>query len=322
VTVAANGTFTGRLFLGGYLTASFRGALRDGQEQVCEVKLKTGLLRVKLTPDNATRSIAARIIEPDDTEWTAQMRLASYHATRSPAPHVGRCHAVARTTGSNTDDPAPDGNAYARLSFSKAGRFTCAGRLGDGTPFSVGGVVAPSPAGDSFGVAIPMRTSRDPAGSILCLHNGIISRDPGDRRLRTSFEAEWGRETNSRRAEYPAGFWLSLSMAGGEYRAPARGSTALPMGRMTVNLDRATPDLTLTHQVVLGADHRFTVLDPGSDKLQLRLIPSNGLLSGSFIDPATGKKVLVQGLVEQIGGEARGCFRSGRFSGAIEVTAD
>ena len=181
----------------------------------------------------------------------------------------------------------PKGNGYGTMKLpAKSFAATLAGKLGDGSPYAFGGAVVSdgsNAAVTMIPVYIPLYGGK---GSI----SGVIARETtanGD----MDGTLNWFKPQTSG-AFFPTPFATQANLYGSLYVKPAPGERviALTTGTVTFNAgDLANPPLENT--VTLGTNNKITVTVPGPDKLKMSISTSNGLFSGSFVHPNTGKTI-------------------------------
>ncbi|MES2568798.1 MAG: autotransporter-associated beta strand repeat-containing protein, partial [Verrucomicrobiota bacterium] len=266
-----NGAFSGVLKFAGY-TYSLRGKFdQSGNYSSPGVKSKNGFtLPITLHLDRAGNQIIGEIGGTDST----------LVARRQPRQTAGNS---VREAGAYTlllpPDPTkgagfPQGYGYATLRVSGTGTIRAAGRLGDGTPFSLGALLG----GDgTFPVYLALYfQAPQTAGSL----RGVIGFEekPG----LSDFDGllAWDKPPRPQDTYYPLGFSGSVHLIGSRYLAPKAGNRALdvPGGNAQFSLPESEPV-----NILIAPNNTVTVVDtPNSHSLKLILGTRTGLFSGSF----------------------------------------
>ena len=203
----------------------------------------------------------------------------------------------------SADLTAPQGHGSGALAVSSAGSGRLVMTLGDGTVASFGATL---PRSLPWPIYIPL----DRAGGSLS--GALTFRDvPGTSHV------------DGRLAWFRSGvFATEVELRGSRYTAPPRGVRVLDfpdLHRNAVlqivggNLNPAVPDKTLS----LGTDHR--VFLHGSEPFSLTITLRNGLFTGRFQDPATGRLHAFQGAVIQESRLGAGFFRGNAATGSVEL---
>lgn len=198
----------------------------------------------------------------------------------------------------------PFGNSYATGTLSAKGALRLTGKLADGTAFSVG---AQLQADGSVRFLLPLYSK--PKGYL----DGYLAFAATDE---TDFEGTFLLVKPTPAAPgkqlFPDGFALSLTVYGSSYLPPAKGFSAVHgqdfgLDYQFIGILDAVDSLLVKQLTIEGTDV-VTVDDPDSDKLTLKIARATGLVSGSFVDFATGKKRTLGGAVFQKDATIAGTF--------------
>lgn len=207
VRVGQSGAFTGTVaFLSN--TARLKGTLADGQMFSAAIRNADGEQRyvLILRPDVAAGVIEAEVQSTATSDkWVGSIRVAQYHARRNPCQLAGRCTMTDTEAQELTGSTHPSGTSRATLRVSKAGRFTCAGRLADGTRFTRGGIVHPGASGvDTFTFSVQAGRSRDTVRA----YESTIARSTVSAGIAAQMWVDWSRGTNANARQYTDGFFI------------------------------------------------------------------------------------------------------------------
>ena len=100
----------------------------------------------------------------------------------------------------------------------------------------------------------------------------------------------WFKEPGAAGALYPDGFSTALSLTGGIYVSPASGGPSVEAtGQLTLGGGNLTSNIVIS--VSISPKGTGTASPVGSNDLKLKVAPTTGALSGSFLDPTIGKAV-------------------------------
>jgi hypothetical protein len=206
----------------------------------------------------------------------------------------------------------PGGDGYGKVIVTPAGMASLTGRLSDNTP------VAPSAAGVSLYARWPLYIPLYGTGTLGSLSGWITFTNlPG---LSLEGSAAWFR-TNSSGKLYPHGFTNAVSITGSTF---ASGSSKAPiLGGATnfqITLSGGNLPSPLTNNATLTPAGKFVTNGPGISKLTLSVVPGTGILTGSFLDPATGLTTPISGALMQQQTNAAGYFLSTNAAGQFQLT--
>jgi hypothetical protein len=200
--VNRRGTFSGTA---AFLSTSTRmkGELVDGQMFMQALGESRTLL---LRPNAAWGVIEAEIIGGNsDDKWVGTLRAAQYDARRNPCPVAGSSTMTDTETQEIRGTEHPAGSSRAVVRVSKAGRFTCVGKLAHVTAFSTGGLVHPgTDGGNSFTFSTQNRRTKDTVRA----YEGTISRGGGPAGIAAQMWVDWTRDANAGARQYADGFFI------------------------------------------------------------------------------------------------------------------
>ena len=98
------------------------------------------------------------------------------------------------------------------------------------------------------------------------------------------------------------------------------GSSVATTGQLTLGGGNLTSNIVI--DVSINTKGTGTASPVGSDNLKLKVSPTTGALSGSFLDPTIGKAVKFEGLLLQNSGAASGNFLGTSESGFVTIVPD
>jgi hypothetical protein len=288
----------------------FTGAFSPGGRSATNIARfgKTPLaLSLSLDVSNGTRRILGTVT---DGNWVAALEAdqAIYSAT-NPSPWRGTNTIILDSSGAGIAGPGGDG--YGKVIVTAAGMASLTGTLSDNTP------VAPSAAGVSQYARWPLYIPLYGTGTLGSLSGWVtFTKLPG---LSLQGSAAWFR-TNSSGKLYPRGFTNAVSITGSTF---ARGSAKAPVLGATnfqIILSGGNLPAPLTNNLTLTLAGKFVTNGPGISKLSLSVVSNTGVLTGSFLDPATGLATPISGIVLQQQTNAAGFFLSTNATGLFQLT--
>jgi hypothetical protein len=308
LSLTSLGAYTGKILNAGG-SYSFTGAFNPSGESVENVSRGAGktplALNLSLDVLNGTQQILGTV---SNGTWAASLQadLAVYSA-KSPAPEAGNYTLI---FGGDSDGSAsPGGDGYGKVAVTAAGSVSLTGVLSDNT------AVAPSAAGVSksgqWPLYIPLYGTE---GSLSGWVNFTNSSG-------FSFEgaAAWFR-TNSSGKLYPRGFTNTLSIIGSTFSPGGAKIPALAFTNLEITLSQGGLPEPLSNSVALELSGRFLTNGAGVSKLVLSLVPSTGLISGSFSNPATHLSTPIQGVIFQQQTNGAGFFLGPNSTGSFHLS--
>ncbi len=218
-----------------------------------------------------------------------------------PAPTVGNYNAA--LPGADAA-PAPVGDGFATLAVSTAGRVSTKFTLADSTAFSL---VTATSAGAQVPVYAALYGGRGSLFGWLTVTNSASNDVPGT--------LWWTKPGTVGGALYPAGFTNQTEVLGSRYVAPPAHTPVLTLTNGAVLLSGDGLVDALTNSATLGSDNKIT----SGNGIAFTIAPAKGAVSGSFLDPITGKKHTVKGLALPQQNEARGFFLGTGTNGLMRV---
>jgi hypothetical protein len=203
--------------------------------------------------------------------------------------------------GQPASETEPGGDSFATVVVDKAGRIRVAGTLADGTSISRSGLVT---KGGGWALFAPLYAGQ---GSLAGGLNFVAT---GSNDLAGA--VSWTKAAMPAAKYYPSGFFVQTSASGAVYTRPPAGRAVLALSSGQVVLSGGDLTQTLTSQITIGGNNQVTAV--GGNQLNLSISPSTGLFRGAALDPATGKKLSLSGVVLQ-----KSSFGSGFFKGPDRI---
>jgi len=277
VTVGASGAFTGRLSVAG-IAYPFVGVFdqnADYERAIPRRSLST--LEVSLHLD-AAADISGTISDGVSTSEIVAERLTFGPLNR--APQAGRYGAL---LASNQSVP---GNGYMLVSVGAGGGVVAVGRLADGTPVSTGGWL-------NADGSVPYYTGAYLSGTGSGSFFGVMAFQPGSSVQCTGTYAWFNPGSGS----YPAGFAESGGVTGSIIIPPSQGVHDQVVSPEAISAQLSGADIgnPISESGELFSNGTVVWSAPGAEDLTLRIGVTGGV-TGSFIDPASGKRVAVLGI--------------------------
>jgi hypothetical protein len=302
VTVTSSGAFSGKLTVAG-IGYSLSGAFDSNADYEKVITRKDNSnLNVSLHLDAASE-IVGTVGDGVTTSYITAERVV--FSALNKAPQAGKYTALL-----SGNDSVP-GNGYMIVTISSKGVATATGRLADGTPVTIGAYLN---ADGSMPYYAGIYKSATGAGSVL----GTMDFQP-DSSTQCSGSYAWFRpaSTGSFYAEgfAEAGTVTGALVAGGASGPGLQNETA---GSIEAELSQGDLAGPINETGNLESNGSVVWNSPGAENLVLT-IKASGMVTGTFIDPNTGKKVTVLGVWlgnQQAGG---GFFVSGNSAGALTL---
>jgi hypothetical protein len=239
------------------------------------------------------------------TGWLSEIFAYLQQAPGKSAPAVagGKYTMVIPPDDNSPNSPA--GYSYGTVQVDAAGNVRWAGTLADGTKVSQKSTISKqgiwplyaSLYGGSGSVVSWVQFGAQ-AGSDL---SGVVL---------------WEKPAGVPGKTYTAGFTNTVEASGSVYTPPKGGAKAFNFTAGTVSFTGAS--VTLTNSISL--DSRNHVSNLAGSKLTLGITPSSGLFHGTVQNSATGKNLVLQGVVLQGTTNGFGLFLNSGQSGSITLT--
>ena len=296
-----------------------KGGVRGTVRQGTKTRKFTGTFSLErtariLVPATATEPALSLALEIDYGTATITGLASNAHfvstitAYRNPfspqsrsAPTVGNYNAA--LPGADAAS-APVGDGFATFAVSTAGRVSGKFTLADSSSFSL---VTATAAGAQVPVYAPLYAGRGSLFGWLTVTNSASNDVAGP--------LWWTKPVSVGGALYPAGFTNQTEVLGSRYFAPPARTPVLTLTNGAVLLSGDGLVDALTNSITLGGDNKIAA----GNGIALTLVPAKGAVTGSFLDPVTGKKHAVQGVALPKQNEARGFFLGTGANGRMRV---
>lgn len=305
--VGKRAAYTGSLYLGG-LRYGFRGIFDASGNSVINVN------RARLTPVNISmrlnpfRGAVEAVVLVDNYRSTAVAKRNPYNVRSNQTPHLGRYNIVLNpAAGPNV----PLGNGYLTFNINKAGLVRATGKLSDNRPFTASAQLAADGTFPLYnGLYAANLLQRGSMGGQVTLENPTSAASGN---LRANGTLRWYKPAQ-RSGLYAAGFTADVELTGSRYGKPVAGSRAFqvsnPNGQVRVNITEGNLILPVSATFVWGTNNKLVATGPNPANIQIRVSPANGVFTGSFVDPGTGRRKTFRGVITQ-----RQMYGSGMFVG-------
>ena len=287
------GTFSGRLITGGRAFI-FRGQLNTAlRAQIPIPRPGESTLVLDLQPVNDT-------IQGLLSDGTFASPLLAYRAP------IGRA-AVAGSAGRYTfllpggATRVASGHGYGSMSIAGSGGVRVQGQLADGTALGLGTTLS------SNGM-LPVYLRRG-ASTIY----GWVQVAAGSGEL--TGPLHWERAATASTSNLVQ----DVNVVGSKYIAPAAGEPPLSLTAPVVLLDNGDLTEAISANFTWGQRNQPSFAEPNVARVRLNISPGTGLLTGSFVDPSTGRTVPFRGVVVKSRNFGGGFFISSGQSGSVFV---
>jgi hypothetical protein len=303
LALGKTGSFTARLTVGG-VRSNFKGAFDTSGNSTNAVTRK-GLSSLQvilqiLDVTNGTDEIVGTV---SDGVFTSDVvaELAVFSKV-NPCPFAGS-YTFVLEPADDTDPTVPQGFGIGTLTVSATGTAQMRGVLGDGTKMSSSATVG---GGGTWPLYVSLYKNQ---GS--CIASVTI-----DTNHLLAAAANWFKPAVPKDHDYPDGFTTSPNLTGALYVSPKNGGPSIAESG-TLTLGGGNLQSNLVKTVVIAASGSVTVSPLGSDKLTLKVSPTTGQFSGSFLNPAVGKSTKLSGTFLQSDDSAAGFFQGTNQTGFV-----
>ena len=308
LTLTDRGSYTGKLLLAGK-SYSFSGRFDlDGHATSYLARGTSTTLTVEMSLDliaNRTDRITGTV---GDGVWLAE--LLANRPVFNAAANAETLAGLYTMIVPGTNDPAagPGGCGYGTVKVDAAGNVKLSGRLADGTTLSQ---QAPLSKNGEWPLYLSLYSRK---GS-LCSWVQFDTSAPATRLAGT---VNWFKPTVTK-GLYPAGFTNQTGLAGSAYAPPAtRTNRVAAITNDVVIASGGELSGPLTNQVAMSQDNKVTSTNAG---FTFSFTLSSGLFKGSFLNPATAKKVSFAGALLQNSHSGSGYFAGTNESGQVILQA-
>jgi YD repeat-containing protein len=232
--------------------------------------------QVQATLDDGTTSEAIVISRE---VWSKTLPATDFAGTKS-----ARYHLAWSTDPADSADTYPQGLGQATVTVTPNGIAKLAGKLADGTGITQSRVLWPD---GSLPIFIALYSSKgvlngravlDP-GTDFAIHDNVISGS-----------AWWQRPVSTKPGDvfFATGFDTTLTVLGGVYTPPAKGSRVLGLGAginhapVELVLSRGGLTPALQSVLTLSTTSAVTAIVPNTNSITVKFTAAAGLVSGSF----------------------------------------
>lgn len=277
-------------------TGTFSGTLSNGHTR----------LDAALTVDPSLPGITGAITAATaggTNSYTVQGNLLGKE-TSFPLP--GRYTAIIPSP-TGTDPTLPHATGFAEMTVSTTGAVRIAGKLGDGTPFTMGGRLQAD--GTTCALFTPLYGKTNP-GSIA---GSITFEETSD----SDGTFEWIKPAQPADTDYPGGFSLGVDLSAAKYTPPplAPGAATFTLGGGDL------PDSAISDTLTVSSGDRLSVSGINQGEVTLKLIPATGAFSGTFHYPVTGARASFSGVIYEKSSPAGfGLFLGADQIGGVQIT--
>ena len=269
------------------------------------VNLEGLQLSLRADTTNFSQTITGSLLTISGTA-PLELDKVTLHGATNPVPETGRYTFLISSTNQSPASPGGFGSGTVNVDF--AGRVRIVGTLGDGTALSQSSIV--TDVKNRWPLYAPLYFQR---GKILGWVN-FNTNPPAN----FSGDLKWFKKTKISDKIYRAGFTNVVVITGSPYTPPAAATRAVSWSDGTVVLSGGNLPGPITNQVTLGTNNVFTVTS-GTNLLALSITATNGLVTGSFVHPATHLATVLKGAVLQNSNAIFGVFTGTNQCGTLFI---
>jgi len=307
IKLTATGGLSGKLFLGG-ATFALHGKF-DASNKFTQTILRRGLsaLVVQLTLDRGVPPKIAGTVSANGDTSGVLANVQAYSKTLN-AVQAGKYTLLLPAT--NVAATGPHGDGFAVVKVSTLGVVTAVGKLGNGTPWSAGGLLRADGSVPLYaGQPSINGSSRGSIGGTLFFRDVPAMSD-------CDGTFAWYIPKN-----FGGTFFVSSPVFGASYTSPPRDTRALnlPVGKAHLTDGNIGPALDIPFTINLK--NAVTADAPNPHKLSITIKSASGLLSGSFLHPVRLKRTPFAGVLIQKQKLGGGVFLGIDASGAVTLGA-
>jgi hypothetical protein len=221
----------------------------------------------------------------------------------NPAPNSGLYNTA--LPGADEMSAGPSGDGFIPLTVSTAGRVSGRGTLADGNGLKVLSITS---ASAWVPIYVPLYSGRGSIFGWLTVTNDPVNDVAGT--------LWWTKPGTVGGSIHPTGFTNRIDTLGSRYTTVARGVPVLALAAGTISVSGGNLDgASFTNVFTLLGDNEIV----GDNQLNLSISTSKGALTGSFVDPISGRKRTVKGIALPKQNQARGFFLGSDESGRVFV---
>ena len=244
---------------------------------------------------------------------TSVTAAATYRASTVAHPRAGRYTLVLPANPQLAASDMPQGNGYGVLTINTKGRFTFSGRLVDGTPVST---TAQMVGNDHVDIYKSLYTARGFLAGVAVVRDSGVSDFDG--------MLHWSKPALPKARIHPEPLQADIPVIGSRYTAPIKGAPvfSLTSGTESSAITLAEGNLAepIVQSVTLGVAGQLVANRAPVPAVKAVLNPTNGVFSGSFMHPMTGKATAFRGVIFQKQNAGYGFFLGVDQSGTASLT--
>ncbi len=227
----------------------------------------------------------------------------AYNNTTKRYPNPGVYTFVIEPQTSDTS--VPQGSGHGKVTIDAAGKVILLAKLADGTAITQNSALSKTDSWPLY--AAPYQSRGRVMSWVQVDSEGAFG------------ELVWIKPASSSAKYYPAGFDAKLDLKGSRYVRPAKSARALDFadGSATLLVSGGGVAADLSLPVYLDLNNR--VSDASGSGVKVTISLPNGSFQGSFINPATRKRVSFEGRLLQSDSKGAGFFLNNNLSGKVSL---
>jgi len=223
-----------------------------------------------------------------------------FSSSANPAPNAGLYNAAFL----GIPGGAIAGDGFAALTVSTSGRVSGRGMLADGYAVQILSATANSAL---VPVYVPLYGGQGSLFGWLTVTNSGVNHVAGP--------LWWFKPASAGGLNPPGGISNTVPVMGSRYVAPAPRTPVLTLSNGVVILSGGNLTNSMTNSITLGSDNKIA----GDNQLTLRISPTKGSITGSFVDPSNGQIRNVKGVALPTQQQGRGFFPVSNTSGHLFI---
>ena len=302
VVVGKGGTFAANLVFGGVASA-FKGTF-DGSGNALTVVLRKKLapLKVYLHLDlaNGTDQITGTVQEGAATSELLANR--AVYGKANPCPWAGN-YTVVSVPPEGSNLTIPRGYGYGTLTITALGGGKLSGMLADGTKCSASAPVSGQGTWPLYELLYKNQGSC--VGWVEIATNGTVEAT-----------VDWFRPAMAEAIYFANGFATNAMLLGERFVSVADGGPS-PAGAVVITLGSGNLFSNVVESGTMDGAGNVTITSANEADVKLKLQPTTGQFSGSFLHPVLGRTIGFNGVMLQGDGSGGGYFLGSSGSGFV-----
>lgn len=270
--LAPGGTFSGVIYIDGVRTP-IKGVFGFNGNCAKTIPRRAPLspLEINFQLDPIRNRMVGIVSDDSDTYSMEVTRSLPIYSANSPTERGGRYTVL--LTLAQADPALRGGSGFARMTVSKRGGVTMAGKLGDGQPFTAGSFLT---SDEKISLYAPAYLGKRGyvAGSLA-----FSSVEDSD----LSGSLSWKKPAQLGDPLYPAGFSTNVNLIGARY---VNGAPVMPMRDGPLRA-RLMIDGSPQKEIQISTSNAVTVTSPAADGTKMKVDGKTGVFSGSYLDGST-----------------------------------